>query len=488
MLDVLVIGAGFAGICAAIKLKEAGLTRFKVAEKAQAIGGTWQSNIYPGAACDVPSHFYCYSFFPNPNWSRKFAPQKEILSYIESAVEHFGVGEYIQLGTKVRALHFDEIAGTWTAEIDGGERLRARYVINGMGGLHRPSVPNFKGKGSFKGQSMHSAQWDERVDFAGKTVAVIGSAASAIQIIPELQKTAGQVDIYQRTPNYIAPRYDRAFTAEEKARFARWPWLARFYRWLIYKRLELLVYPLTKQNSPFSAKASKGIKDWINTAVKDEALRARLIPDYRIGCKRILLSDKFYETLNKGNVRVITDPIRAITPDGIETDGQAGAGSPTLNRADVIVYATGFDLEGHMRSIKVTGRGGVTLEGLGDAAEAAFKGTAHPDFPNYYLITGPNTGVGTSSVVYMIELQLGYILKLLAAGGRGKLLRLRGEVMRAYNARIQDELSRSVWVSGCKSWYQREDGKIVTLYPGNAKQFAKEHARLDLKNYEVTVL
>jgi len=482
ILDVLIIGAGFGGIGAAVKLQEAGITNFAVIEKDDAIGGTWYENTYPGAACDVPSHFYCYSFYPNPDWSRKYAPQAEILQYINDTVDRFDVRKFVELGVKVDRLELDEESGVWTAHLGNGEVRCARHVINGMGGLHKPNIPPFKGLKTFKGPAMHSAQWDHSVDFSGKHVGVIGSAASAIQIIPELQKICSQVDIYQRTPNYIAPRNDRDFTAKEKRRFARWPWLGRLYRWSIYKRMEVLVYPLTKQKSRFSSKATQGIVDWICGTIPDPDLQERMIPNYTIGCKRILLSDNFYDTLTKDNVSVISDRIAAITAKGVKTAD--GAGHP----ADILVFATGFDLQGHMHSVDVVGRGGVSLDDLGPDGEVAFKGAAHSQFPNFYMITGPNTGVGTSSVVHMIEIQLDYILKLIKAAGQDRMIAVKPAALERYNVRIQDELSRSVWMSGCDSWYIRDDGKIVTLYPGNAKQFAKEHARLDLENYDLIEL
>jgi len=435
--------------------------------------------VVPGAACDVPSHFYCYRFNPNPNWSRKFAPQKEILQYINDTADKLDVRKYVELGVKVERLVLDEASGAWTAHLAGGETRRARHIVNGMGGLHKPNIPPFKGVGRFKGPTMHSAQWDHDVDFTGKHVGIIGSAASAIQIIPELQKICAQVDIYQRTPNYIAPRNDRDFTAKEKKRFANWPLLGRLYRWFIYKRMEILVYPLTKQKSRFSAKAMKGIGDWIRETIPDTDLQDRMIPDYIIGCKRILLSDNFYDTLTKDNVTVISDGIDAITAKGVKTtDG-------TTHPADILVFATGFDLHGHMRSVEVIGRDGISMADLGPDGEVAFKGCTHSQFPNFYMITGPNTGVGTSSVVYMIELQLDYILQLIQAAGSDKIIAVKPDVMARFNDRIQDELSRSVWMSGCDSWYIRDDGKIVTLYPGNAKQFAKEHTKVDLANYDL---
>lgn len=477
--DALILGAGFAGIGAAIKLQNMGIINFKVIEKDSSIGGTWQGNTYPGAACDVPSHFYCYSFNPNPNWSRKFAPQKEILQYINDTADKFDVRKYVQLDTTVKSFVLNETKGIWAINLESGKTLYARHILNGMGGLHMTSVPAFNGLDKFAGPTMHSARWDHDVDFKGKRVAVIGSAASAIQIIPELAKICEQVNIYQRTPNYIAPRMDRAFTDKEQQRFSKWPWFSRLYRWWIYKRMDVFVYPLTRQGSKAAPKAMSRLAAWVRSVISDKKLQDRMIPDYTIGCKRILLSDTFYYTLERQNVEVISSGISEIVNDGIHT------GDGETRRADIIVFATGFDISGHMHSIEVVGIDGVSLRDLGLDGELSFKGAMHSQFPNYYTITGANTGVGTSSVVYMIELQLDYILKLMKAAGPDNMIAVKQDVLAQYNSDMQEKLSESVWASGCDSWYIREDGKIVTLYPGNAKAFAKEHKRVDLKNYNV---
>lgn len=480
--EVLVLGAGFAGIGAAIKLSKKGISNFVVLEKDNAIGGTWYGNTYPGAACDVPSHFYCYSFYPNPQWSRKFAPQNEILQYINDAADNFDVRKFVKLNKTVESFTFDERRGLWNVSVKGGEVYQARHILNGMGGLHKPNIPNFQGLDRFAGPMMHSAAWNHQVDFEGKHVAIVGSAASAIQIIPELQKVCAQVDIYQRTPNFIAPRNDRDFTAKEKRRFEKWPFFARMYRWLIYKQMELFVYPLTRQGSRLATGATNRLVGWIRSIVTDKELQEKLIPDYTIGCKRILLSDSFYQTLERKNVAVISSGIDEMKPDGIRTqDG-------VLNKADIIVFATGFDLPGHLHSIEVVGKGAVTMKNLGYDGEMAFKGAMHSQFPNYFMITGPNTGVGTSSVVYMIELQLDYLLKLIEACVPGHTIAVKPESLQRFNEEIQKELSQSVWASGCDSWYLRDDGKITTLFPGNARKFAKQHRRLDLENYDIVAL
>ncbi len=486
MLDVLVIGAGFAGIVAAIKLRKQGIENFTVFEKSNAIGGTWYHNTYPGAACDVPSHFYCYSFAPNAQWSRKFAPQTEILTYLENCVDTYGVREYIQLNKKITHLRFDDEKKCWQCELADGTQVSARHVINAMGGLHQALTPKFAGQDDFTGVQMHSAHWDHGVSFEGKNVCIIGSAASAIQIIPELAKTAKRLTVFQRTPNYVAPRYDRAFTAKEKKRFQRLRFWHKLYRWFLYKRMDVLLFPLTKNKSKVNSRAAKGVEKWMRSVVKNEDLQDKMVPNYTIGCKRILLSDNFYSSLNAPNVELVTVPIAHFTKTGVATKDKE------LYQADIIVYATGYDVMAHMRSIEIVGSGGVSLVDLGFDGEVAYKGVLHSQFPNYYMVTGPNTGVGTTSVVHMIEVQIAYIMRLItyvdglcARENTKVVLTVKEQAMNAYNERIQDELADSVWHSGCSSWYQREDGKIVTLYPGSAKDFARSHKGLDEEDYQV---
>jgi len=478
-LDILIIGAGFSGVCCAIKLLEKDVTQFRIVEASQGIGGTWWENTYPGAACDIPSHLYCYSFEPNPDWSRIYSPQAEIQQYIEHCADKYGVRKYIEHGRKVVELRFDEDNGTWIAGFKDGSKLRARHVINGGGGLHQPSWPDIAGRDDFAGPSMHTALWDQSVEYAGKKIAVIGSAASAIQLVPEVAKTAASVAVYQRTPNYIVPRGDRDFSQLEKTLFARWPGLARLYRWLIFMRLELVLFPITRQGSGYGKRAARRIMKHMRKTVKDKSLHKRLTPDYLLGCKRILVSDDMYQTLNRENVTLITTSIERVEKSGIRTsDGQ-------LREADILVYATGYDLEAHMRSIKVMGPGGRNLQKEWENGPEAYNGCCIAGYPNYYMVTGPNTGVGTTSVVFMIEQEVDYILKLIDRAGSGNLISVRQAVQAEYNSAIHASLDGSVWASGCKSWYRRADGKITTLYPNNARTFKRQLQDLVIEDFEI---
>ncbi len=481
VLDMLILGAGFGGVCAAIKLRERGIDNIRIYEKAAGIGGTWWHNTYPGAACDIPSHLYCYSFEPNPNWSRKFSPQPEIQAYIERCTEKYDVKRHIQLNTVVEEFRFDDQRKLWVARLADGSTVSAHQVIFATGGLHLPAFPDIPGMNNFQGPSMHSAQWDHSVDFGGKRVAVIGSAASAIQLIPELAKVADHLDVYQRTPNYIGPRNDRDFTDAEKARFAKWPWLDRLYRRFLFLRGEFLLFPVVKTKGPsrWRNRLERLIRGHIRQSLTDRDMRDAMIPEYPLGCKRILIADNFYDAMNRPNVDLVTGGIDRIEPDAVIT--QDGTKYP----ADIIVYATGFDMENYMRKTEVIGPGGVKLSELWADIPTAYKGAFIPGMPNFYMTTGPNTGVGTTSVVYMIEAQLNLILQAIDAAGNDRTIQVSESAHKRYNDDIRTALQNTVWAGDCLSWYKRADGEIASLYPYNARTFLKDHKHLVSKDFEI---
>jgi cation diffusion facilitator CzcD-associated flavoprotein CzcO len=481
VLDMLILGAGFGGVCAAIKLRERGIDNIRIYEKAAGIGGTWWHNTYPGAACDIPSHLYCYSFEPNPNWSRKFSPQPEIQAYIERCTEKYDVKRHIQLNTAVEEFRFDDQRKLWIARLADGSTVAAQHVIFATGGLHLPAFPDIPGMDDFHGPSMHSAQWDHSVNFGGKRVAVIGSAASAIQLIPELAKVADHLDVYQRTPNYIGPRNDRDFTDAEKARFAKWPWLDRLYRRFLFLRGEFLLFPVVKTKGPsrWRNRLERLIRGHIRQSLTDRDMRDAMIPEYPLGCKRILIADNFYDAMNRPNVDLVTGGIDRIEPDAVIT--QDGTKYP----ADIIVYATGFDMENYMRKTEVIGPGGVKLSELWADIPTAYKGAFIPGMPNFYMTTGPNTGVGTTSVVYMIEAQLNLILQAIDAAGNDRTIQVSESAHKRYNDDIRTALQNTVWAGDCLSWYKRADGEIASLYPYNARTFLKDHKHLVSKDFEI---
>ncbi len=478
-LDVLIIGAGFAGVGAAIRLRQCGIDNIAVLEKAGGIGGTWWHNTYPGAACDIASHLYCYSFEPNPDWSRKYSPQAEIQAYIERCAEKYDVKRHIRLNTRVAQCRFDEQRKLWLAELANGTTVAAHHVIFATGGLHLPAWPDIPGRQDFAGPSMHSAEWDHSVDFRHKRVAVIGSAASAIQLIPELARVVEHLDVYQRTPNYIAPRKDREFSAREKALFARWPWWNRLYRQAIFLRGEWIIFPLVKSKGPsrWRARVEKMLRRHIRRSVADPGIREAMIPDYPAGCKRLLIADNFYEAINRPNVTVITTGIERIETDAVVT--RDGARHPV----DIIVYATGFDMENYMRQIEVIGPGGAKLSDIWARIPFAYKGGFVPGLPNFYFTTGPNTGVGTTSVVYMIEAELNLIIEAILLARRDRLIEVSAAACQRYNEDIRAALQQTVWAGSCKSWYKRPDGEIASLYPYNARTYLKDHRKLDIGDF-----
>ena len=374
---------------------------------------------------------------------------------------------------------FDEIAGLWNVIFEDRNIVKARHIINGSGGLHVPFIPDFPGRETFDGTGMHTARWDNSIDMHGKSIAIIGTAASAIQVVPEMAKIGKEVFVFQRTPNYVAPRKDREYTTMEKIIFSKVPFLAKLYRWFIFMRMELLLFPITKKNSPRGNKIGNLIKQYIRATVNDKNIHASLEPDYSLGCKRILISDDYYETLNRENVSLVTDEIQEIKPKGILTKiGQ-------FIEIDVIIYATGFDIEKHLRSVEIIGLNKKSLLETWAVNQEAYQGACLAGFPNFYLVTGPNTGVATTSVVFMIEQQIHFIMQLIKRAGQEKLISVKEEAQDRYNDVIHSALKDTVWSSGCKSWYIREDGRITTLYPYNGRAFRKQSKKVNFNDFTV---
>jgi cation diffusion facilitator CzcD-associated flavoprotein CzcO len=481
ILDALVIGAGFAGICMGKRLLDAGISNFRIYDKAQKVGGTWYWNSYPGAACDVMSHFYCFSFAPNPDWSRKYSPWNEIQAYSERCVDQLGLWPHIELGTGVELSRFDDESGMWDVTLSDGKQVRARHVIDGSGGLHVPLIPHIEGADTFAGEHWHSSLWRHDVDLRGKKVAVIGSAASAVQIVPEIAQTAGHVHLFQRTANYIIPRHDRNYTGIEKWCFRYLPLYGKIYRLALFLRYDWLAYPIVKTSvDNIPRRYAKGqFRSLLKKSVSDRAMRAKLTPDYPIGCKRILISDNFFSSLTRDNVSLVTEGIDRITPRGVQTaDGEE-------HEVDILVYATGFDTQGHHVDQRVIGPGGRSLAEAWSNAPLAYEGNMVAGFPNYYFVTGPNTGVGSTSVIFMIEQSARLIINCIKAAGSDGLIAPKEDAMQAYDAEIQSALAKTVWATSCSSWYKRDDGHITILYPYNAQTYRKRHKKISLEDFEI---
>ena len=479
-MKVAIIGSGFAGLCMGIKLKEAGIDDFVIFEKADRLGGAWRDNTYPGCACDVQSQLYSFSFEQNPNWSRVFSPHNEIWDYMEHCAIKYKVNPHIQYNAAVTSAEYDEKKACWFVTVNG-DKHEAQFLVTAPGGLSIPSIPNFKGKNTFKGPAFHSSEWDHDVDLTGKNVAIIGTGASTIQIMPQVAKKAASVNVFQRTPPWVMPKPDRAFTSLEKMLFKQLPIIMWFNRQRMYWSFEFrvlgfVINPKMMKLPQFLAKL------YIKKTVKDPETQKKLTPNYTIGCKRILLATDYYQSYNRDNVHLLTEGIDTINPDGITS------GDGTKHPADVIVYATGFKATEYLSNVKITGRKAKTLQEVWSDCPEAYLGTTVAGFPNLFLFTGPNTGLGHTSMLVMIEAQVQYIMDCLKKMKRKQVkeVEVKKSVQDVFNKKLQADIAKSVWQDGgCKSWYQTEDGRNPTLWPGFTFTFRNKTRRFDHENYEM---
>jgi cation diffusion facilitator CzcD-associated flavoprotein CzcO len=481
-VHVLVIGAGFAGLCMAIKLQEHDEPDFLVVERGPDVGGTWRDNTYPGAACDVPSQLYSFSFARNPSWSRSFSPQPEIQSYIQRVAERSGVLDRFRFGTELEEARWDETAQLWHVRTSAGE-LTADVVVSAAGALSDPRLPDIDGIDGFEGTVFHSARWDHAQDLTGRRVAVIGTGASAIQIVPEIAEQAAHLDVYQRTAPWVMPRHDRAYTRLEKAAFRHVPAVQKAYRTAIYWGREMLV-PAFVVSPKLAAPAKRAALANIRAGITDPALREKVTPRFEIGCKRILLSNDWYPALDRPDVELVTDRISKITPTSVVTE------DGTERDVDVLVVATGFHATDLPIAARVHGRHGTSLaEHFGRHGMQAHKGATVNGFPNLFFVVGPNTGLGHSSMVFMIESQVAYAVDALTRMRREgvRAVEPTQSAQRAWNEDLQRRMRRTVWsTGGCSSWYLDAHGRNVTLWPRTTYTFRRLTARFDSENYHAT--
>ena len=459
--NTVIIGSGFGGLGMAIELKARGEQSLLVLEKADDVGGTWRDNSYPGAACDVPSHLYSFSFEPRHDWPRRFAAQPDIFAYLRHCADKYRVRPHIRFNTEVTGARFDDRLKQWHVTAADGAVFTARFLITATGQLNRPQWLHIEGADTFEGERFHSARWRHDLDLCGKKVAVVGTGASAIQFVPQIAPQVAQLTLFQRSAPWVIAKPDRAYSGLSRALMARMPWLHTLDRARIYALLESRVLGFTRLQQilkPYEWLA----KRHMYRHIKDPALRAALTPDYPIGCKRILISNDYYPALARDNVQVVTSPLERFERRGLRTaDG-------TLHEADVVIYGTGFQATGFLAPMQITGRDGVDLNtAWRDGAEAYLGITVH-GFPNLFMLYGPNTNLGHSSIVYMLESQIRHVLACMheVQEQDAATIEVRHDVQAAFNHRLQDQLEHTVWGRGCTSWYKTASGKNTNNWPG----------------------
>jgi cation diffusion facilitator CzcD-associated flavoprotein CzcO len=478
-VDIAIVGSGFSGLGMAIRLKQEGRDDFVVLERGDEVGGTWHYNTYPGCACDVPSHLYSFSFAPNPDWSQTYSPQPEIGAYLRDCADRFGVRPHIRLNTTVETAEWDEDTGRWLIATPRG-RLSARVLVAGVGPLAEPKIPDLPGLDGFQGAKFHSARWDHDHDVTGERVASIGTGASAIQLVPSIQPDVEKLHVFQRTPPWVFPHSNRPVTRFERRLYRSLPAAQKLVRGAVYTMRESAVLGFVKQPRIMRL-VEKVARRHMRKQISDPALLEKVTPDYTIGCKRILPSNKWYPALDQPNIELVTDAIKEVRERSIVTaDG-------TEREVDTIIFSTGFHVADMPIGKKVRGRGGATLDAAWQGSPRAHFGSTVPGFPNFFLLLGPNTGLGHSSMVYMIESQVAYVLDALrtmdASGAHA--VEVRREAVDGFNETLDKQLDGTVWNTGCASWYLDDTGRNATLWPDWTWRFRQRTARFDATGYEL---
>ena len=476
---VAIIGSGFGGLAAAIKLLKSGIDDFIILEKADDVGGTWRENQYPGAACDVQSHMYSLSYAPKTDWSKRYAEAPEIFKYIQNLIQDFQLKPFIRFNQEVTSTRYDENLCQWQVETKEGSTIQAQFLIFASGPLHVAQIPKIKGIEKFKGKVFHSSHWQHDYDLNGKNVASIGTGGSAIQYIPEIAPQTKQLYVFQRTAAWVIPRDERAYNPLDKKLFSKFDWFRKLHRARLYWSNESRVVPIVK---PQMMKAGQKLAElFIRYQVKNKTIAAKLTPDYTMGCKRILVSNKYFPTFNRENVELVTDSIQALTEDSIITqDGKE-------RKIDCLIYGTGFitDPRIYLKSFECFGENGLELkEAWKDGAES-FYGITTKGFPNLFQLLGPNTVLGHNSVIFMIESQVNYIVQLIQSveKSRTQAVVVKDKVQDEFNAHIQEQFAGTVWQSGCVSWYQQEGGKNFSLWPSYTWKYWLDTKKPNLADY-----
>jgi cation diffusion facilitator CzcD-associated flavoprotein CzcO len=485
--SVAIIGAGFGGLAAAHYLKQAGIESFTVYEKAGDLGGVWRENTYPGAACDIPSHLYSYSFERHYPWRSRFAGQPEILAYLHDVAERRGLLPHVRFNKALRSAVFDEAQGVWRLEFSDGERAEANVLVSAVGQLHRPVYPAIEGRERFQGRAFHSAHWDHAYDFAGKQVAVIGTGASAVQFVPVIARQVGKLYVLQRSPGWCIPKFERRFNRFERALLRYVPFVQTLDRWRIFWLVEFLGSAMVRRS--FVARIAGGYlrataRLLMRVQVRDAALRRRLTPDSPVGCKRTLLSNAWLAALARDNVELVDTPVRRIVDDGVEMqDGRR-------LRVDAIVYGTGFAATQFLAPMEVLGIGGRSIHERWAEGASAYLGLSVPQFPNLLLMYGPNTNLGGGSIVYMLERQAEYIVQYVQMLQKLGLRHadVREDVHDAYNRELQQRNAETAFEAGCHSWYIGADGRNLNNWTGLMHEYGRRVRTLRPQDYRHTPL
>ena len=481
--SAIIIGAGMTGIMLAIKLREAGISDITVLEKADSVGGTWCQNRYPGVACDVPGHAYTYSFAPKPDWSRRFAPGREIHQYFIDVFKRYGIDRLTHLSEQATACRYDN--GRWQVTSDRQRRYEADFLFAATGILHQPVLPDIPGRDQFNGTAMHSACWKADTELAGKRIGVIGTGSSSAQLTPQLiALPSTEVTVFQRTPHWLIKVADKAYSSKDIQRFRDKPKTMQRVRntaLAIYEQGTTILTGDGLGARTLHRLAAWNAKAYLRRTVKDPVLRAQLTPDYRFGCKRVVMNDTFYRAIQQPNATLISDPIERIESAGVRTaNGQ-------LHALDVLVYATGFDPTAYMRPMSFTGRDGIDINQAWRHKIQAYRSLCIPGFPNFFLMLGPNSPIGNYSVIAMSEQQADYAIQLIEHWRHGRLdtIEAKPEAMHAWNAGLREKMRHTVWASGCQSWYLDADGDPLT-WPDTWKQWLAAMATANLNDFVQT--
>jgi cation diffusion facilitator CzcD-associated flavoprotein CzcO len=461
---IVIVGAGMSGLCLAIRLKQAGFRNVVILEKSNEVGGTWNENTYPNAGCDVPSYLYSYSFAPNYKWTMKYARQPEILAYLRDCADRFQIRPWIRFETAVVSAVFDEVDGRWVIETDSGDRLAADVFVSAVGQLNRPNVPCLEGLENFQGETWHTARWNHDYELFGKTVAVIGNGASAIQLVPEIARQAKQTYVFQRSACWIHPLRNYPYSTSAKLALRYLPLCASLHRLYLFLMCEWRILAL-REGSKLNKEYARWLRRKMRRLIPVDQWPL-LIPNYAPGCKRILLSSDYLPTLQRDDVEVVTEEVKRF-------NGRAVVTESTSRQVDAVIFATGFQATRFLQPMEIRGRDGRSIEDVWDGRPKAFYGMATPGFPNLFMLYGPNTNLGHNSIVFMVERQVNYLIRCLTRMQEtgAKLIEVRRGSMEQFDTDVQTRLASSVWAGDCSSWYKSADGRIPNNWWGSAFSF-----------------